>query len=552
MNMNEYLKKNKSKISIAVFLAFLLAGIFLRTCNFHDWLRFNTDQSRDATVVSNFLEGKTSLPLLGPKAGGTDFRLGPIFYYFQILSAKIFGLSPDKIAYPDLIFSILSIPLLFFLFRMYFNRNISIACTSLLSISMFSVQYSRFAWNPNSIPFFALLFLYALLMMERYETKKKFFWAASAGIALGVGVQLHTILLVSMPIVLLIFLEYIYKTTRKTMTKEFVVIVLFALFLNVPQILGEFKSGGQNVFAFFGGTLEKSNTKMGIGEKVAENFLCQIQSNNYIISAIGPSGDCGKSVITSEFKRHKHLDKKLPIILETLFGILFTVGGFVLWARFVRREEEKEKKNFLVLLGIYFSVMFLLLIPLAREISTRFYLALEFIPFLLFGLWAKTVLEWANEKRRKFAIAALGLCFVLLVGSNAYKTSKMFGAFLSPENIGNDGVDNDSESFITLGEAQFVADYITSHAGHSKTVYLDGKQTYLFKYVRPLGYFTKMKDIDLKTYSKKELPPEDALIMTIGNLESEGELSKSMREKYSIKDSASYGRFSIAVLERKR
>ena len=61
-----------------------------------------------------------------------------------------------------------------------------------------------------------------------------------------------------------------------------------------------------------------------------------------------------------------------------------------------------------------------------------------------------------------------------------------------------------------------------------------------------------MKDIDLKAYSKKELPPEDALIMTIGNLESEGELSKSMREKYSIEDSASYGRFSIAALERKR
>ncbi len=550
--MKDFFKQNKSKIAIVFFLVFLAAGIFLRTYNFHDWLRFNTDQARDAVVVSDFLEGKTALPLLGPKAGGTDFKLGPIFYYFQIISAKIFGVSPDKIAYPDLLFSMLSIPLLFFLFRMYFNVYISAACTSLLSVSMFSMQYSRFAWNPNSIPFFVFLFLYALLAMEKSKTKKKFFWAALAGVALGVGVQLHTTLLISMPIVLLIFLEYIYKTTGKTMTKEFIAIFLFALVLNVPQIFGEFKNDGQNMLAFFKGALVKSETKMNAGEKIVENFLCQIQSNNYIISAIGPSGDCGKTVISSELKRHKHFDKKLPIILETLLGILFTIGGIALWARCIKREKEKEKKDFLVLLGIYFSVMFLLLIPLAREISTRFYLTLEFIPFLLFGFWANTVLGWAKEKRRKFAIAALGLCFVLLVVSNAYKTSKMFGAFFSPENIGNDGVDNDSESFITLGEAQFIADYITSHVGQSKTVYLDGKQTYLFKYVRPLRYFTKMKDIDLKAYSKKELPPEDALIMTIGNLESEGELSKSMREKYSIEDSASYGRFSIAALERKR
>ncbi|NMC87867.1 MAG: hypothetical protein GYA69_05505, partial [Candidatus Moranbacteria bacterium] len=94
--MKDFFKQNKSKIAIVFFLVFLAAGIFLRTYNFHDWLRFNTDQARDAVVVSDFLEGKTALPLLGPKAGGTDFKLGPIFYYFQIISAKIFGVSPDK------------------------------------------------------------------------------------------------------------------------------------------------------------------------------------------------------------------------------------------------------------------------------------------------------------------------------------------------------------------------------------------------------------------------------------------------------------------------
>src|SRR3989344_5909340 len=89
---------------IWILMAIILLGVFLRAYNFHDGLRFNADQARDATLASQVIDGGKAWPLLGPKAGGTNFRLGPIFYYFQIISGKVFGNLPDKFAYPDLFF----------------------------------------------------------------------------------------------------------------------------------------------------------------------------------------------------------------------------------------------------------------------------------------------------------------------------------------------------------------------------------------------------------------------------------------------------------------
>lgn len=550
MNMEEYFRQNKSKISIIVFLAFLLMGVFLRTYNFHDWLRFNADQSRDASVVDNYLQGESDLPNLGPKAGGTFFKLGPIFYYFQITSAKIFGAAPDKIAYPDLLFSILAIPLLYLLMRRYFSRQFSAALAALMSVSMFCVQYSRFAWNPNSAPFFTLLFLYSLLRLADPGKNKKYFWAALAGISLGIAMQLHTVLLILMPITLLVFLEYVYKTTGKTLTKEFAVVFLLALMMNFPQITGEIQSGGQNIKDFFSGAVKKTSNEIGVGKKITENLLCQAQGTGYILSAIGPSGDCGKTVITGELKRHKHFDKKIPIILETLFGLIFTIGGIFIWAKFVRKEKDAGKRRFLVLLGIYFVAGFFLLVSFANEISIRFYLTLIFVPFLLLGLWMENLLIWTKEKNKKYMIAVILLVLAVLFGSNIYKTGKMFAAFSSQDEAEDDGVDNDSESFITLSEAEFLAKYIVAHAEGKRTVYLDGRQKYLFKYARSIKYLTRKQGIDVKEYSGKENLPEDASIMLMGNSKNIGKPDGTLQEKYFANNVQSFGRFSIAMLEK--
>jgi len=111
--VREFFKKNWKMIAFA---AVILAAIFLRAWHFHDWLFFKMDQARDALLIKQALgNGLGWLPLLGPKAGGTHLNLGPAFYYFQYISAFLFqSAHPAVLAYPDLLFSILSIPLFYF------------------------------------------------------------------------------------------------------------------------------------------------------------------------------------------------------------------------------------------------------------------------------------------------------------------------------------------------------------------------------------------------------------------------------------------------------
>ena len=161
--MKKYFKKTRTLVAIALFLIVLIAG-FVRLYHFNDWLYFKMDQSRDALLINNIVEnGPGYLPLLGARAGATQLkhgflRLGPIFYYFQYASAKIFhSTEPYVLAYPDLFFSLAAIVLLYFFARLYFSRKHSLMITALYAFSFIIIQYSRFAWNPNSLQFFLLL-----------------------------------------------------------------------------------------------------------------------------------------------------------------------------------------------------------------------------------------------------------------------------------------------------------------------------------------------------------------------------------------------------------
>ena len=154
--------KNRNFIVLAIFIIVAVA-FAVRVYHFSDWLYFQGDQARDALLVTEaYGGGPGNLPLLGPRAGGTSTRLGPVFYYFQYISVLIFGnRSPAVFAFPDLFFSILTIPLLYLFLRKFFKSGWSILLTLLYSVSLYTVQYSRFAWNPNSLPFFNLLFFFA-------------------------------------------------------------------------------------------------------------------------------------------------------------------------------------------------------------------------------------------------------------------------------------------------------------------------------------------------------------------------------------------------------
>jgi 4-amino-4-deoxy-L-arabinose transferase-like glycosyltransferase len=177
----------------------LFVAIFLRTYHFHEWLHFGSDQVRDLVLVEGVVEHGNPWPTLGADASNTHFKLGPVYHYFQIISLMLFGVSAPAMAYPDVFFSLLSIPLFFVLLRKCFEENLALALTLLYAFSYYSIEFSRFAWNSNPLPFFVALFLLAFLHFLEEREKTPLAWSVLLGIAIGVGIQLHTLLLLLFP-----------------------------------------------------------------------------------------------------------------------------------------------------------------------------------------------------------------------------------------------------------------------------------------------------------------------------------------------------------------
>lgn len=519
-----------------VFFGILCVGIFLRTYEFHDFLRFNADQSRDAGIVSSYIEGRSPLPLLGPKAGGTDFRVGPAFYYFQIASAMVFGNMPDVMAYPDLLCSILAIPLIFFFFRKYFTVWIVFPLTMIFAVSSYAVKYSRFAWNPNSLPFWSTLFLFGLHEMITARGNRYWFWVIMTGIAFGIGVQLHTLTLLFFPILLAGIFVFLFFETRaegsvgrvsmSTQWKSLCLIILIALFLNLGQIVNEFRTGGENTASFFGGVGTKEEKGNGIVQNALKNVVCYTEANIYILSSYDIDDGCSLRGILK-------IKNGIPFAI----GLFFFIGGIILAWHAFWRERDIAKKYFLGIVSFYLVLSFLILLPLANEISMRFFLAMIFMPFFFLGLWLDFIFI-RFPRRGRFVLVAVTF---LLVGMSLVTMRSFFMTFSAYLNDSHAGMDN-----ILLREVELASSFIIVHADGASTVAVDGDAQFLFKGLKSMNYFTSRSGIRLVEKNKKTDPNLPVFLV-----ENTRQKNMILEHPGGVEESLSFGRFTIFSFQKK-
>jgi 4-amino-4-deoxy-L-arabinose transferase-like glycosyltransferase len=477
------LKENKYAV---IFLAIMLVAIFLRTYEFHDWLKFTHDQARDAQIVSDILSGKQPLPLLGPKAGGTDFLLGPAYYYFSYVAAKIFGNHPDKLAYPSLFFSILAIPLLFLFMREYFDKRISLLAIAIMSVSYFFVANSRFSWNPNLLPFFSLLYLYAILKILNAKNSSALWWSVLAGVSLGIGIQLHTFFLVIMPVLTFCVFGYLFFQKYPSIWKKLFTILVVTLVLNGTQIISEIKTDWQNTQNFLQGTSNKS--KNNFDDSVLWVAACQIQVNTYFLSSlqdIPPLSDkyACKNILNAPSKKFiKSLPYYSSLAASTIFSLL---GYFLLW-HFLRKEKDEKKKNFLRLVGLFNLIAFLVFIPVANVLFLGYFIMLLPVPFVLFGLFLKMLSE--KYGRRGELIGILLTVALIIAGfARDYEAVKEY----------NRGARNNSKE-TTLENIESISQYILSNSGDFHEPYFYGKGWLGGRFSTPLKYFIQEAGKDIK------------------------------------------------------
>ncbi|HBP00671.1 MAG: hypothetical protein UY41_C0031G0008 [Candidatus Moranbacteria bacterium GW2011_GWE1_49_15] len=475
------LKIKKDRKFVIVFALILAAGVFLRTYEFHDWLRFSGDQSRDARIISSAIEEDVPLPLLGPKANTTTFKLGPAYYYLSYFSAMAFGDAPDKMAYPTLFAGILTIPLLFVFLREYFNRRISLLVTALMSMSYFMVISARFSSNPNLIPFFLLLYLYSLLKIAEGEGKSGLGWSVLLGVSMGIGVQLHATTLVIMPIMSLFALAYFFRKKFANVGKMIVVVLAISLALNASQLVYEFNSGWGNSKSFLAGL--KSNSDSNPAESAYLIAACQMQANFTIVSSLVSSLQVEENSKNVNCEDVFGLPKpesfqEYAYYGIVFFGMAFSMVGYFLLIQGFGFERDKRKKNFLGLVIVFNALSFLVLIPVAGIMQTGYFIILFFVPFVLLGLLIEKLLA---IKSKKIGVG-ISLAMVAMLGfCSMAKDYSAAGRYWS-------GDENNSRNS-TLGEIERMSQFISSSMDGSEMVYFSGDKELFVRYHKPISYF---------------------------------------------------------------
>lgn len=484
--MFDFIQEKKWILGLLIIIA---VGAFFRGYNHSDWMHYQLDQARDFRVISAAHEkGVGELPLQGPKAAGnvyidsdgdgeaedkTTLRLGPLFYYLEYISAKIFGNTPAGSAMIILILSILTIPAFFFFVRELFSDNISLGLTAIFSASLFLVVYSRFGWNPNLIPLFFILSGYGLLQASN-EWQNQGRWLVVSAISFAFLSHMHFLAFTIFPVIAIIYLLWVRP---RISIKYWIIAIATFLVLNTPLIVNDIKTGGENYKAFLasiGGKSEEADTSMKI--KLARNTLEHAEMAWVVLT-----GD--QNIKTPKVKKSGEIaceDKCKNTLLKTLTSLLFLFAGFVSWMWLLKRTKDEQGKNFLKLTGIWAGITFLVFAPLAFDFAPRFFLIQAPMFIVFFGFILGVILV----RKRKRNIFLMRLIFLVLIASNAFFVSVYFMGYKDTQSnqdftLSHEDLILKEKTRVTLGQMEKIVDEIMKDYGENQEpVYLEAQAEY--------------------------------------------------------------------------
>ncbi len=444
-----------------IFVLFFAVGVFLRSYNIIPWTHFELDQARDATLINESLEGGIlNLPLLGPRAAGSFLRLGPASYYIDYIFSVPVNNSIIGSTLATLCFSILSMVAFYFLLRRYFSKNFSLAIGAIFSTSLFLVTYARFAWNPNLLPFFIILFLLSLLgAVDSEKSKKQGYWLLLSALMFGILSQLHFLAMIVIFIVAVLFL--IIKRPRIKII-FWALSVCIVLFLNLPLIINDIKSGGDNIKQLTATVEDKSEgkAKYDIVEKLIKNYTESSLSYWTIIS--GFQGAELPRIVAELKTKNIEIDCNQGcrdhLLVGIIAAIIFTLGIVLLFFE-TFREKEPQKKDFLMLNVILFVISFGTFTLLAYDLSPRFYLIIIPLPFIFWGLIVSKLSKVLKINNLIWAVTIVFVAFNLYFTVNFL--NQLAKAKIEVIDIGSDKILK-QKTRITLEQQQSIVDYIES------------------------------------------------------------------------------------------
>jgi|GEM_PF-941402 len=482
--------KNITKSSWILGLLIIIAiGGFLRLHHVEDWMHYQLDQARDFRVIDAAIEkGVGELPLQGPKAAGnvyidsdgdgeaedkTTLRLGPLFYYMEYVSALIFGNTPIGSIMLSALLSIATIPLFYFFLREFFRENLALSLTALLATSLFFIVYSRFGWNPNLIPFFALGTAYSLLQASKgYARQGR--WLIATAISFAFLANMHFLALTVFPVICVIYLLW----TRPMISwRYWLIAVCVFVGLNTPLIINDVKTGGENYKAFIASVQgDAGDEDVHIGVKLIRNGFEHTQMAWVVLT-----GD--QAISTPRISKTGDLtcdEECKSALLKSLVSILMLGAMFVAWIWLLRRTREGEGKNFLRIVGLWSIVTFLIYTPLAFDFAPRFFLLQAPMFIVFFGLLIEMVAERDN-KRMTYVVHALLLVAII---ANTFFVAQYFdGLKKSASEATFELAHSDrilkEKTRVTLSQMESIVDeMIADYTDNNEQIFLEAQAEY--------------------------------------------------------------------------
>lgn len=491
---------SSQKVAVLVALvATTTFGAFLRLYHFPDLVFFEIDQARDYRLIAELLHnGIADFPLLGPKAGGTLFRLGSLYYVPSYLLAMVFGVTPYLTVLPEVFLSIATIPLSYVFLNEFFSRRISIYLSAIVASSLFLVEYAHFSWNPNVIPFFLILLVYATLRYSR-ETlpTRKTVWSISAAIALGVGMQLHTVAFVGMPLIMTIYLVSVRTHVRfkDILVSLFIICILFS-----PWIANDALTRGENSRAFLKAVVSRSehDERDSVEKHLFMDTYNSIRFYSLVLTSHNQVRELGRVVSSRDVydlirKNMSDTYMRESLARAAVAGTLFLVS-LVLMIRKefkLRRDnakEEERKANFLRIVLITQAVFFVIYYPLAHEMDSRLFLPVTIIPVVMIGIFLALL-----ERIPRFGKMIAFLLFAALFALNVKATARWLSYVGRYDETGYaKGGEYVLEPYfiVTLGQWERITDKIVGRIqGFTGMIYVQSTPYH----VRPLTYLLEIE-----------------------------------------------------------
>ncbi len=257
--MNQFIK-NIRRFTISrrkeLFILFLIlvVGAFCRLYKIDQYLTFLGDEGRDAIVVRNLLVNADPI-LIGPGTSIGSMYLGPLYYYFMAPFLFLANFSPVGPAIGVALLGVATIALVYVVTKRWFSVKAAYVAAGLYAISPTVIIFSRASWNPNIMPFFALLSIYSIWMAWK---EQKYKWLITLGISFAFVLQSHYLGLLLLPAIGILYALNWLRLRGKPQMKNFLLFSLLGIlvfaFLMSPLVIFDFRHNfinSQAVYKFF-------------------------------------------------------------------------------------------------------------------------------------------------------------------------------------------------------------------------------------------------------------------------------------------------------------